>query len=102
MGNREPCEGGLKRSGFASVFALGLSLLLLSLLARRRKMRFGVGDDEVGVRTRAGRGTRTARRQIRPDCGSRKRGIEAVVDAMAAGKDEAEGNRASGRNAGVE
>lgn len=54
-------------------------MLPLLLLASRRKMR---REAETEAEAEAD-GDGPARRQIRPDCGSRKRGIEAVADAMA-------------------
>jgi hypothetical protein len=58
---------------------------LLLLLARRRKMR---REAEAEAEAEAGPGADgdsdgAARRQIRPDCGSRKRGMVVVANAMA-------------------
>jgi len=79
LGRREPCEGGLKRSGLASTRgpeeAAGLALLLL---ANRSKIR--PREDETEAEAVPGT---APRRQIRPDCGRRKRGMDAVADVMA-------------------
>jgi hypothetical protein len=55
--------------------------LLLLLLANRRKMRREAEAETEGD----GAGVpATTRRQIRPDCGRRNRGMDAVAEAMAA------------------
>jgi hypothetical protein len=82
LGRRAPCEGGVKRSGLASTRGPEAGGLLL-LLARRRKMRREAEAEAEAGPGADGDSDGAARRQIRPDCGSRKRGMVVVANAMA-------------------